>query len=167
MSEPALVALLPLLLTVLVVVRFAVRELRQRTVKTPAIWIRPAILGVLSAFLIVTTFGTDARDDTMTIVAVLIGAALGAVTGIAVLRYTTFASAPVPRAVLVQGSRVTLAIWVGALAIRVAARYVYAGGADPRAQLPLNCGTVVLVTVAFVILAAAFQREIAKRSTPV
>jgi len=155
-----LTGLLPLALAVFVVFRFAVRELRERVVKSPGIWIRPAIMAVLLAFLIVMTFSTDGRDDAVTFVSLATGAVLGAIVGFAILRNTTFAPADQPRAVRAQGSRVTLAIWIAALAVRLLARYLAPGGADPRAQLPLNCGTVALVAVAFVVIAVGFQREI-------
>jgi hypothetical protein len=163
-TKSTLATALPLLLTAFVVVRFALRELRLRTVKSPGIWIRPGILVLLSAYLLVLTFGLDGRDDAVTVASSLIGALLGVATAVGVLRNTTFAPAPEPRAVRVQGSRATVAFWIGALAVRLLARYLYPGGADPRAQLPLNCGTVILVTVAFAVIATSFQHEITKRS---
>jgi hypothetical protein len=40
------------------------------------------------------------------------------------------------------------------------ARYVLPYGADPRAQLPLNCGTVMMTAMAFVVIGLAFWRQI-------
>ncbi len=59
------------------------------------------------------------------------------------------------------GSRFTFGVWVGAFVVRFLARYLVPHGADPRTQLPMNAGTVALVMVAFVVIALAFQREIA------
>jgi hypothetical protein len=93
--------------------------------------------------------------------AVLIGGAvLGVVTGLAIVRNTHFAPAAVPNAVLVRGNRITFAIWIAAFALRLLARYVLPHGADPRAQLPLNCGTIVMTAVAFVVIALAFAAAI-------
>jgi len=147
---------------VFIVIRFAVRELRERIVKSPGIWIRPAIMVALSAYLIAVTLSVDGRDDAVTFGALAIGALLGAIVGIAILKNTAFAPAGMPRAVRARGSRITLAIWIGALAVRLLARYLAPGGADPRAQLPLNCGTVALVAVAFLVIAVGFQREIGR-----
>jgi hypothetical protein len=97
---------LPLLLVLLIVVRFAFRELRERIVRIPTIWIRPALLLALSAYLVVLTMRLDPGDGAITASAVLIGAVLGLVTGIAVIRNTTFAAAEVPNAVRVRGNRI-------------------------------------------------------------
>lgn len=161
-SFATLGTVLPLLLVVLVVVRFAFRELRERIVRIPTIWIRPALLLALSAYLVVLTLRLDPHDGTITASAVLIGALLGLVTGIAIVRNTNFAAAGVPNAVRVRGNRTTLAIWIAALLVRVLARFVYPGFGDPLAQLPLNCGTVALVSVAFVVIAAEFHRQIVR-----
>jgi hypothetical protein len=158
-----MLALLPVAATVFVVFRFALRELRERTVKSPGIWVRPVLFVVLTVYLVALTVGVDGRDDGITLASLAAGALLGAITGIAVVRNTSFAPADAPGAVRVRGSRVTLAIWVGALAVRLLARYVFPGGMDPRSQLPLNCGTVALVAVAFVVITASFQREIGQR----
>lgn len=160
--EGALTTALPLLLVLVVVVRFAFRELRERTVRIPTIWIRPALLLALNGYLIVLTTKVDPSDDAITLVTLLVGAILGAVTGLAIIANTTFAPAGVPNAVRVRGNRVTLAIWLGALAVRVLARFLYPGSGDPAAQLPLNCGTVALVTVAFIVIAVEFHRQIVR-----
>jgi hypothetical protein len=161
MTGSQLGGLIPLLLAAFVVFRFAFRELRPRVVKTPQIWIRPAILTLLLVYLIVVTLQLDARDDVYTAVSLIVGAILGAAVGIAILHFTTFQPAEQRNAVRAVGSRITLAIWIGAFAIRLLARYLAPGGADPRAQLPMNCGTVALVAVAFIVIAAGFGRRIA------
>jgi cobalamin synthase len=167
MDRDALTTLLPLAVTVVVVFRFAFRELRERTVTSPGVWIRLAIIVVLTVYLVTLTAGIDARDDGVMLICLAVGSVLGAVTGVAIVRNTTFAPAEKKNAVRVRGSRVTLAIWIAALAVRLLARFLFPGGADPRAQLPLNCGTVALVAVAFIIIAAAFQREIGRHAPAV
>jgi hypothetical protein len=159
---PSLTTALPLLLVLVVVVRFAFRELRERTVRIPTLWIRPALLIALNGYLIVLTMRVDSRDGAITVVSLLVGAILGAVTGLAIVANTSFAPAGVPNAVRVRGNRITLAIWLGALAVRVLARFIYPGFGDPVAQLPLNCGTVALVTVAFIVIAIEFHRQIVR-----
>jgi hypothetical protein len=161
-SFGTLATALPLLLVLLIVVRFAFRELRERTVRIATIWIRPALLLALSAYLVVLTLRVDPGEGAIMASAVLIGALLGLVTGVAVIRNTTFAAAGVPNAVRVRGNRITLAIWLAAFLVRLLARFIYPGFGDPVAQLPLNCGTVALVSVAFVVIAAEFHRQIVR-----
>jgi hypothetical protein len=102
----------------------------------------------------------DPLGDGEMLAVLVAGVVLGLIVGLAIVRNTRFAPAAIPHAVLVRGSRVTFGIWIAALAVRVLARYVLPHGADPRAQLPLNCGTVVMTAVAFCVIALAFAREI-------
>ena len=102
----------------------------------------------------------DPFGDGELIAALAGGALLGIVVGMLIVRNSRFSPAGVPHAVSVIGNPVTFGIWVGALAIRLLARYALPHGADPRAQLPLNCGTVVMTTVAFIVIALAMWAEI-------
>jgi hypothetical protein len=155
--SPSLIALG---VTVLFVFRFARRELRRRTVRARTLWIRPAILLAITLYLVVLSAQLDPFGDGELFGALAVGSLLGVVVGVLIVRNTRFSPAPVPHAVSVIGNPVTFAIWVGALAIRLLARYALPHGADPRAQLPLNCGTVVMTTVAFIVIALAMWSEI-------
>jgi hypothetical protein len=110
MDQHALTTLLPLAVAVLVVFRFAFRELRERTVTLPGIWIRPAIIVLLTVYLVTLTTGIDSRDDGIMLICLGVGALLGAVTGLAIVRNTTFAPAEKKNAV--RGSRVTALVAV-------------------------------------------------------
>jgi hypothetical protein len=147
-------------ITVLIVFRFARRELRERTVRTRTLWIRPAILIALTAYFVYLSATVDPIGNGEMVAVLIGGALLGVVVGFAIVRYTQFAPAGIPDAVLVRGSRITFAIWIAALGVRLAARYLLPHGADPRAQLPLNCGTIVMTTVAFIVIALAFGQAI-------
>lgn len=153
-------SLFGLAIAVLVVLRFARRELRERTIKLATLWIRPAILIVLTLYIVAVSLEVDPAGDGEMTAALIGGAILGAITGIAIVANTRFAPAATANAVLVRGSRATFGIWIGALAVRLIARYVLPHGADPRSQLPLNCGLIALTAVAFVVIAVAFAREI-------
>jgi hypothetical protein len=153
-------SLFGLAITVWVVYRFARRELRERTVKAATLWIRPALMLLLTAYLVYLSATIDPLGDSE-LIAVLAGSAIiGAVVGLAIVRNTRFAAAAVPNAVRVMGNKITFGIWIAALAIRLLARFVLPHGADPRAQLPLNSGTVVMTAIAFCVIAVAFYVEI-------
>jgi hypothetical protein len=159
-------SLFGLAIAALIVFRVARRELSERTVSARSLWIRPAIMVALSVYIVSLSMRLD-PDGNGEMIAVLIGGAvLGVVTGFAIVRNTRFAAAAVPNAVLVSGSRVTMGIWIAAFAVRLLARYVLPHGADPRAQLPLNCGTIVMTAVAFVVIALAFTAEIRRYASP-
>jgi hypothetical protein len=153
-------SLIALAVVVLVVFRFARRELVERVVRARTLWIRPALLAVLTVYLVALSSSLDPRGDGEMLLSLAGGIVLGVITGALIVRNTRFRAADVPWSVRVQGNRVTFGIWLGALAVRLVARYAFPSGADPRAQLPLNCGTVALVAAAFVVIAVAFYVEI-------
>jgi hypothetical protein len=153
-------SLIALALTVVIVFRFARRELRERTVGARTLWLRPAILLALAGYLISLSSQFDPLGDGEMFAVLAGGAGLGLLVGWGIVRNSRFAPAAVPHAVRVSGNRVTFGIWVAALAVRVLARYILPYGADPRAQLPLNSGTVMMTAVAFAVIALAFGREI-------
>lgn len=148
-------------LAALIVGRFLFRELRERTVRLRTIWIRPGILLTLTALLIAAAVAMPHVNAGVLAVAVVVGAALGVVTGTLVVRSTTFAPANERGAVRVKGSIVTVAVWLVAIALRLAARYVFTGtGAGPAEQFELNAGLLALIAAAFVVVALAFHRAI-------
>jgi peptidoglycan/LPS O-acetylase OafA/YrhL len=147
-------------ITVLIVFRFARRELRERIVRARTLWIRPAIMIALTLYLVYLSAAVDPLENAEMMAVLIGGAVLGLLVGFAIVGNTQFAPAGTPNAVLVRGNRVTFAIWIAALAVRLAARYLLPHGADPRAQLPLNCGTIIMTTVAFVVIALAFGQAI-------
>lgn len=153
-------SLIALGVTVLIVFRFARRELVERVVRARTLWIRPALLVVLTVYMVLLTVTLDPHGIAEMIAALAAGIVLGAITGTLVVRNTSFRAADGPGAVRVQGNRITFGVWIGALAIRLIARYTLPNGGDPRAQFPLNCGTVALVMVAFVVIAIAFYAAI-------
>ncbi len=155
-------SLISLLIVALVVFRFAQRELKPRVVKAATLWIRPAVLIAIAGWLIWLTLRLDPSGTTEMIVALGAGIVLGIVTGALIVANTAFAPADIPNAVRAQGSRITFAIWIGAFAIRFAARYIVPHGADPRTQLPLNVGTVALVAAAFIVIALGFYRAMGR-----
>jgi hypothetical protein len=145
----------------LVVVRFLFRELRQRTVRVRTLWIRPGILAALTLLLVVGSLATRGSSVGALATALVVGGALGVITGMLVARSTTFAPAGERGAVLARGSAITVAIWLVALALRFAARFLFAGsGASPAEQFELNAGLVALITAAFIVVALEFHRAI-------
>jgi hypothetical protein len=160
-------SLVALALTIFIVYRFALRELRERTVRGRTLWIRPAILVALTGYLVSLSSLLDPLGNGEMIAVLAGGGVLGALAGWGIVRNTRFAPAAIPHAVRVRGNHVTFVIWIAALAVRLVARYVLPYGADPRAQLPLNCGTVMMTAVAFVVIALAFWREIRRYGSTV
>lgn len=153
-------SLVTLIVAVLVVYRFARRELKERTIAMKALWLRPLIMVALAAYLITLTALVDPAGIAEMLVTSAAGAGLGLITGFAIVRFTSFRPAPIPNAVRVMGSTITFAIWILALALRFVARFVVPHGTEARTQLPLNCGTVTMAAVAFVVIAIAFAVEI-------
>ena len=145
----------------LVIARFLFRELRERRVRLRSIWIRPGIVALFTLALIAGAFATRGTNVGVLAVAVVAGVVLGIVTGLLVVRSTTFRAASERGAVLVQGSIITVIVWVTAFALRYVARYVFAGAGTSQAQqFELNAGILALLTTAFVVVALEFHRAI-------
>jgi hypothetical protein len=148
-----------LVVVLLVVVRFAVRELRDRVVRARGLWRTPglfALFGVGLGYQAIqkgVDIGTFALE---TIVSILVGIGIGMV----VVRFTTFAPAPASYypAVRARGSWKTLAVWIVALALRFGAKFVH--GEGPGQQLALNAALALLVAAAFAVVALQFGRAI-------
>jgi hypothetical protein len=162
MGSTATQSLFALAITVWVVYRFARRELRERIVKRSTLWIRPAIMVALTVYLVYLSADLDPLGDGEMLAVLAGGAILGVIAGLAIVRNTRFRPAGMPNAVRAVGNKITFAIWIVALAVRLLMRFILPHGADPAAQLPLNCGTVVMTAVAFSVIAVAFWYEIAR-----
>jgi hypothetical protein len=139
----------------LVVARFLFRELRVRRIKTSSIFIVPLIMSVLGAFLIYKVVALAPDQVQNLIVGGLAGVVVGAAIGLAVGHFTTV-QVQQPGLLLVRGSWITVAIWLGALALRMVARYFVSGGAniiytDPSSEGP----SMMLNTVLVILLVAA------------
>jgi hypothetical protein len=152
-------SLVTLAITAVVVLRFVMRELRARIVRSRTLWLRPAFLLAILGFFIFGTLRLSQYTHVLLALALVVGVLCGALTGVLVVRSTTFTSAGMPGAVRVHGTRVTAAVWVGAILLRLIAR-LFVPHNDPAIEFALNSGLIALVAVAFTIVAFAFHRAI-------
>ncbi len=147
------------LVSLLVVALIARRELRTSTVVAGRLWIRPALVVVVTACLCALAV-IEAPDHLPILIAWMAGGiVLGVATGFAILRLTTMRPAEKPNALIVKGSFATIAVWVVVLLIRVGARFLF-GGTSPISNIDASVGTVAVVAAALVVLASAYQRAI-------
>jgi hypothetical protein len=147
-----------------VIFRFAMRELRERTVKGSSLWVRPGLMGLLTVGFIAATISVYPAGDLEMIGALVGGAVLGTVTGLLIVANTRFAPAEIAGAIRAQGNHLTLIIWIVAFALRFASHYILPHGSGELAQFPLNCGTFAMATFAFGTIALAFRREISRHA---
>jgi hypothetical protein len=153
--------LISLAVGLVVIVRFLFRELRERTVKVRTLWIRPGFVVLIAVGFAAAALTRPGVNLGLLALVVVLGAALGVLTGVLVVGSTSFAPADVPGAVRVHGSITTVIVWVAALGLRLAARFALgAAGADPTTQLELNVGLLTLLAAAFVFVALAFHRAV-------
>jgi len=147
------------LVSLLVVALIARRELRTSTVVAGRLWIRPAIVVIVTACLVVLAV-TEAPDHVPMLLAWMAGGiALGVAAGFAILRLTAIRPAEKPNALIVKGSLATIAVWIVVLLIRVGARFLF-GGTNPISNIDASVGTVAVVAAALVVLASAYHRAI-------
>ena len=145
-----------LALVALVVVRFLARELRERRIVLARIYVIPAIVGALGLWLVWLTLARAPNQDLNLALGSLAGIAVGCGLGLAVARYTRV-RADAPGVVLVRGSWATVAIWVGALLLRLAGRLLV-GTANLGLTLMLNASLVVLVASALLMVRVQIVR---------
>ncbi|HTW82930.1 MAG TPA: hypothetical protein VMD91_02540 [Candidatus Sulfotelmatobacter sp.] len=162
-SAGAQSTLITLVIVVLVVYRFSVRELKDRVVRARGLWGRP---GILALFTIALCYGAlqapNPHPLTLT-VELVVGVLVGLVVGAFVVYFTTFQPAPraVYPAVRAQGSWKTIVVWVVAIALRFAVRFAM-HGESAADEYTLNAALVALMAAAFGVVAVSFQRAIGR-----
>jgi hypothetical protein len=158
-------SLFALLIAAFVVFRFATRELKPRTIKSGiTLWARPIIIILLAAGISAAVVAGYPNAVGELMIALAIGVIGGLVVGALIIRFTTFAPAAVPNAVVASGSRITFGIWLIAFVLRFAAHYVVPHSDAARTQLVLNAGTISVLAAALLVIAIVFQRAIAQHA---
>jgi uncharacterized membrane protein YjdF len=151
----------------LVVGRFLVRELRERRYDVRRVYVLPAILGAIALALTVAAATTEPNALGSLVVACIVAIAIGAGIGYAVARFTTVRVTAEPAIIFSRGSFATVAIWIAALGLRVVARFaLLRGGPAMRGDsLALNAALLVLLASALffvrfrLLVAAKIERE--------
>jgi hypothetical protein len=145
-----------ILLIVLVVARFLARELRVRRMALSRLFVLPAIFLLLVLWLVVLTIQQDAGQIFALAVGSLAGVVIGAGIGLAVAHFTSINAGPAKGVVLVRGSATTVAIWIGALLLRLVPRLII--GATPHTPATfLMLNSVLLVMLASAIFTVRLQ----------
>jgi putative component of membrane protein insertase Oxa1/YidC/SpoIIIJ protein YidD len=152
-------SLITLAVAAFVVVRFALRELKPRIVRVKYLWIRPALLAVMTVLILAACAFLPTMSYLVLGVSCVFGIAIGAVVGIAVVRLSRFEPTGNGGEVRVVWSWKTAAVWIVAVLFRVVARFAIPTS-DQAAQSALNAGLIMLIFVAFAIVAAGFHREV-------
>jgi len=149
--------LFSLALVLIIVVRFLYRELRARVVRLSTMWVRPAFVAAITAYLTWLAIAIVGDPPTEIFGSAAIGIVAGIVVGWLVVASTTIEPGPTPGRVRLHGSWVTVAIWLVALLIRLGIRLATGGygigaGSGPAAvagSIVTGVGTVAMVFSAF------------------
>lgn len=112
----------------LIVLRFLFRELRDRRVRTASIFLVPVIIGGVAVWFGYLTATLAPSSLASLPIAVAASLVVGAGIGLAVAHFTTVRVGP-PGFIYMRGSWITVAIWVGALLLRMLGRYAVTGSA--------------------------------------
>jgi hypothetical protein len=153
--------LITLFVVLFVVVRFALRELKDRVVRARSLWTRPVLFVFLALILGYQALQLGGVDMGTFAIETIVSILVGIVVGVLVVRFTTFAPAPTADypAVRAQGSWKTVVVWVIAIALRLGARFLVPVQGVGQ-ELALNAALLALVAVAFGVVAVAFGRAI-------
>lgn len=147
MSQNAVVIVV---MAVIVVGRFLVRELRERKFVTNRIYVLPAIVGAVALALIGLAASRQPDAVAALALACLVSLAAGGAFGFAVAHFTSVRVTSEPGIIYARGSYITAGLWVAALMLRLGARYVFAGAAGGMhaATLSLSLNAALLVLLA-------------------
>ncbi|MBD5633425.1 MAG: DUF1453 family protein [Candidatus Eremiobacteraeota bacterium] len=160
-------ALVTVVIVVLVIARFLVRELRERRFRSDRIYVLPGALGIIALAFIVYTASAAPRAAGTLALACLVALAFGALVGYAVAHFTTVRVTEEPAVLYARGSIVTVAIWLVALALRLVVRLALLNGSAPATgeSLALDAGLILLLASALffvryrLLVAAKRERE--------
>jgi hypothetical protein len=152
-------SLITLAIVAFVVVRFALRELKPRIVRVKYLWIRPALMAIMTLLILAVCVIAPHLSYVVLATALVLGIAIGAAVGVSVVRLSRFEATGNGGEVRVVGSWKTAAVWIIAVLFRLGARFAIPAN-DQSSQLALNAGLIMLVFVAFAIVAAGFHREV-------
>jgi hypothetical protein len=146
--------LAPLAVGLLVVIRFLVRELRDRRIPFNRFFVFPAIFGVISVALVYFAASTAPYYVVQLAAGSFAAVVVGIGIGLAVDRFTSVRLGPSGTSAIIRGSWMTVAIWIAALALRLVGRY-FIFGVGPKAlgvTLTLNAALVLMLFAAMVVL---------------
>jgi hypothetical protein len=141
---------LTLALVALIVVRFLVRELRVRKMALSRIFYAPAFVAIIAIWLGYLTLSTAPYLAATLAIAIVAAAIVGVPIGLAVAHFTTVQNGGADIAI-VRGSWATVAIWLGALALRWVGRLLV-GTTNLGEQFMLNTALIVLVGVSIAVV---------------
>ena len=130
-----------------VIARFLLRELRDRTVRVQRLFISPGILALLALILVGSAFALAPQAALVLVAAVAAALVLGVGIGVAVAHFTTLRLGDRPGLVIVRGSATTVAIWLGAVALRMSVRFAVPAH-DLADTMIANAALVVMLAVA-------------------
>jgi hypothetical protein len=143
----------------LIVLRFLFRELRERRVRTQLIFLIPVILGGFAAVFGYMTLSLAPSEATSLAISIAASIVVGIVLGLAIAKFTTVRVGP-PGIIYMRGSWITVGIWIFALLLRMAGRFVVTGSATGMSSASSANGlgtpeSLMLNTALLVLLAAA------------
>jgi hypothetical protein len=146
------------LLVLFIVVRFLMRELRERHLSNVQLFVLPGILLAMWLALAISA-GANAHPDFAELgLRNAIALPFGVLVGFGVARFTTVRIGDDGK-IFFRGSYVTVAIWLAALALRFGARYVFPSGLAVSSVLASSASLVLLVFVATAVVRLLVYRK--------
>jgi hypothetical protein len=143
---------------IFIIIRFLMRELRERHLSNVQLFVLPGILLAVWLFLAISA-GTTAHPDFAELgLRNAIALPFGVLVGFAIAHFTTVRIGGDGK-VFFRGSYVTVAIWLAALALRIGARFAFPSGHSVSSVLASSASLVLLVFVATAVVRALVFRK--------
>jgi hypothetical protein len=156
-----------IIVAILVVGRFLMRELRERRYPIDRIYVLPGVVGAIALVLVALSWANEPEARGLLALSCVAGLLLGGAIGYGVAHFTTVRVTADPKVIFSRGSYATVAIWVVAFALRFIARVGASGGQLTRPTheaLAFNAALVLLLASALffvryrLLVAAKFER---------
>ena len=139
------------LIVLAVIARFLLRELRDRTLRVRRLFILPSVFALLALLLVGSVVAVTPHATSGLIAAVAAALVFGVAIGLAVGHFTTLRLGERAGLVIVRGSAMTVAIWVAAVALRMAVRFAVPVH-DLADTAIANAALVVMLAVALFLV---------------
>lgn len=156
--NPSLATNIGLLISVGIVLATVAGELRARVIDKKTLWVRPALLGVLTVALGGLSLKLAPHLASVLMLYAAGGGIVGVLVGLLLARRTAITRAGNLDSLQVRGSAITIAIWLAFIAGRLALRSVTPG--VPILGLDASVASTAAIASAFAVLAVSFRSAI-------
>ncbi len=141
-----------------IVVRFLMRELRERHLSRAQLFVLPVIIWAVALVSVGVVATSSPAAVPELVLEIGIAIVMGLLIGFAVAHFTTVRTAADGR-IFFRGSYATVGIWIVALLLRVGARFAIVSSGPKGAAVAANAALIVLLATALTAMRVLVRRK--------